>query len=62
MPWVLMLGFIGKQVGDNWEEWRDYLHYGDYLVLAAIVGRLDLPADPPRGAAAAQPAEAEARP
>ncbi|MGH2985798.1 MAG: DedA family protein [Solirubrobacterales bacterium] len=38
VPWVLMLGFIGKQVGDNWEEWRDYLHYGDYLVLAAIVG------------------------
>ena len=38
VPWVLMLGFIGERVGDNWEEWRDYLHYGDYLVLAAIVG------------------------
>ena len=38
VPWVLLLGFIGEQVGDNWEEWRDYLHYGDYVVLAAIVG------------------------
>ena len=37
IPWVLMLGVIGKEVGDRWEEWRDYLHYGDYLVLAAIV-------------------------
>jgi membrane protein DedA with SNARE-associated domain len=37
IPWVLLLGFIGKQVGDNWEEWRDYLHYGDYLVLAGMV-------------------------
>jgi len=40
IPWVLMLGVIGEQVGDNWEQWRDYLHYGDYLVLAAIVGGL----------------------
>ena len=30
---------IGAQVGDNWEEWRDKLHYLDYVVLAAIVGR-----------------------
>jgi membrane protein DedA with SNARE-associated domain len=40
IPWVLMLGFIGREVGDQWEEWRDYLHYGDYLVLAAVVGGL----------------------
>ena len=40
VPWVLMLGYIGKQVGDSWEEWRDYLHYGDYLVLAGTVGLL----------------------
>ena len=38
IPWVLMLGVIGKEVGDQWEEWREYLHYGDYVVLAAIVG------------------------
>jgi membrane protein DedA with SNARE-associated domain len=37
IPWVLMLSLIGKAVGDNWEEWREHLHYLDYLVLAAIV-------------------------
>ena len=40
IPWVLMLGLIGREVGDRWEEWRDYLHYGDYIVLAGIVGLL----------------------
>lgn len=38
IPWVLMLGFIGVKVGENWEQWRDKLHYFDYAVLAAIVG------------------------
>jgi membrane protein DedA with SNARE-associated domain len=37
IPWVLMLGVIGREVGDRWEEWKDYLHYFDYVVLAAIV-------------------------
>ena len=37
IPWVLMLGYIGERVGDNWEEWRDYLRYGDYLVLAGVL-------------------------
>ena len=37
IPWVLMLGFIGREVGARWEEWRDYLHYGDYVVIAAIL-------------------------
>jgi membrane protein DedA with SNARE-associated domain len=37
IPWVLMLGLVGKSVGDNWEEWRDKLHYIDYAVLAAIL-------------------------
>jgi membrane protein DedA with SNARE-associated domain len=36
-PWVLMLTFIGKQAGDNWEDWKDNLHYVDYAVAAAIV-------------------------
>jgi len=40
IPWVLMLGIIGRAVGDNWEEWRDYLHYGDYVVLAAILAAI----------------------
>jgi membrane protein DedA with SNARE-associated domain len=38
IPWVLMLGAIGVQVGANWEEWRDRLHYFDYVVIAGILG------------------------
>src|SRR3954452_18029519 len=37
IPWVLMLTFIGKQESDNWDDWKDKLHYVDYVVLAAIV-------------------------
>ena len=37
LPWVFMLTFIGKQAGDNWESWKDNLHYIDYAVAAAIV-------------------------
>ncbi|HKP88660.1 MAG TPA: DedA family protein [Thermoleophilaceae bacterium] len=37
VPWVLMLAFVGKQAGDNWEDWKDSLHYFDYAVAALIV-------------------------
>jgi membrane protein DedA with SNARE-associated domain len=37
IPWVTMLALIGREVGDNWEDWRHYLEYFDYLVGAAIV-------------------------
>jgi membrane protein DedA with SNARE-associated domain len=37
IPWVLMLTFIGKQAGDNWESWKNSLHYVDYAVVALIV-------------------------
>ena len=37
VPWVLMLGYIGVVSGERWEEWKDSLHYGDYVVLAGIV-------------------------
>jgi membrane protein DedA with SNARE-associated domain len=37
IPWVLLLAIIGREVGDRWEEWKDYLHYFDYAVVAAIV-------------------------
>src|SRR3954468_5258427 len=37
LPWVLLLGFIGKQAGDNWDRWKDNLHYVDYAVAALIV-------------------------
>ena len=37
IPWVFMLTFIGKEAGDNWEDWKDSLHYVDYAVAAMIV-------------------------
>src|SRR3954462_9665756 len=37
IPWVFALTFIGKQAGDNWDNWKDNLHYVDYAVVAAIV-------------------------
>ena len=33
----LALALIGRAVGDNWHQWKDYLHYVDYAVLAAII-------------------------
>jgi membrane protein DedA with SNARE-associated domain len=36
VPWVFLLGFIGKQAGANWDEWKDNLHYVDYAVAAMI--------------------------
>ena len=38
VPWVFMLTFIGMEVGENWEQWKDSLHYVDYAVAAMIVG------------------------
>src|SRR4051794_15747436 len=29
IPWIFMLAFAGKQVGDNWGSWKDSLHYVD---------------------------------
>jgi membrane protein DedA with SNARE-associated domain len=37
VPWIFMLAFIGREVGANWEDWKDSLHYVDYTVAAAIV-------------------------
>ena len=37
LPWVFALTFIGQQVGENWEQWKDSLHYVDYAVGAIIV-------------------------
>jgi membrane protein DedA with SNARE-associated domain len=37
IPWVLMLALIGRSVGENWEEWRDHLHYLDYLVVVGVI-------------------------
>ena len=40
IPWVTMLAFIGREVGDSWEEWRDKLHYLDYAVIVFVIGGL----------------------
>ena len=37
IPWILMLTLIGRAVGENWEDWKDKLHYVDYAVAACIV-------------------------
>ncbi len=37
VPWMFLLTFIGLQVGDRWESWKDSLHYIDYAVAACIV-------------------------
>jgi len=37
IPWVFMLAFIGVQAGERWASWKDWLHYVDYVVAAAIV-------------------------
>ena len=37
LPWVFALSFIGQQVGANWTDWKDSLHYVDYAVAAMIV-------------------------
>ena len=37
IPWVLMLALVGRSVGENWEQWRDNLHYLDYAVLAGAL-------------------------
>src|SRR4051794_17946666 len=37
LPWVFGLTYAGKEAGDNWEQWKDSLHYVDYAVAAMIV-------------------------
>src|SRR3954451_22952314 len=37
IPWVLLLAIVGREVGGRWDQWRDNLHYVDYVVLFGIV-------------------------
>ncbi len=37
VPWVFMLTWIGREVGANWEDWKNSLHYVDYTVAVLIV-------------------------
>jgi membrane protein DedA with SNARE-associated domain len=40
LPWVFALAFIGNQVGENWTQWKDSLHYVDYTVAALVVAAI----------------------
>jgi membrane protein DedA with SNARE-associated domain len=37
IPWVLAFAILGKQVGANWDDWQEKLHYVDYAIVAGIV-------------------------
>ena len=34
IPWMLDADADRQAVGDNWEQWKDHLHYVDYAVAA----------------------------
>ena len=38
IPWVFFLGWLGTRLGAHWEDIRPYLHYADYVVVAALAG------------------------
>lgn len=38
IPWMMMLTGIGYYAGENWEKWKDKLHYVDYAVALIIIG------------------------
>lgn len=37
IPWVIMLTWIGYKLGPHWEKAHSVLHYGDYVIVAAII-------------------------
>jgi membrane protein DedA with SNARE-associated domain len=37
VPWVLMLGYVGVKVGDNWEHIQKRLEYVNYAVIAGVL-------------------------
>jgi membrane protein DedA with SNARE-associated domain len=38
VPWVIAFAVIGREVGDNWENVQEKLHYLDYAIVALIAG------------------------
>jgi membrane protein DedA with SNARE-associated domain len=40
IPWMIMLTAIGYSAGENWERWKDKLHYVDYAVALAILAAI----------------------
>ena len=61
IPWVLVLALIGREVGDNWEEWQDHLHYLDYAVARGDRRADRLPADPAPARPSGPETEADGR-
>jgi membrane protein DedA with SNARE-associated domain len=37
IPWMFGLTLLGREVGDNWRELQEKMHYFDYLIAALIV-------------------------
>jgi membrane protein DedA with SNARE-associated domain len=37
IPWVLAWAIVGKQVGSDWKDLQEKLHYVDYAIVATIV-------------------------
>ena len=37
IPWVLAWAIVGKQVGSDWKDLQEKLHYFDYAIVAVIV-------------------------
>jgi membrane protein DedA with SNARE-associated domain len=37
---MIMLTTIGYYAGENWEKWKDKLHYVDYAVALIILGAI----------------------
>ena len=35
--WMTGLGLLGREVGHDWQSWRNHLEYADYVVAAVIV-------------------------
>jgi membrane protein DedA with SNARE-associated domain len=35
--WMTGLAFLGREVGADWQQWRNHLEYVDYAVIAIIV-------------------------
>jgi membrane protein DedA with SNARE-associated domain len=37
IPWVLAWAIVGREVGDNWDNLQEKLHYLDYAIVAGLV-------------------------
>jgi membrane protein DedA with SNARE-associated domain len=70
IPWCLGLAYVGQQTRDNWTQWKDALHYVDYVVLVLLVvgvawaivrrRRGGVPPEPPAGGREPAPADVPA--